>query len=185
VTPPPTTCATAAPTASAERLLALAVIAVGSLLVLSTAGRPRVTLRGATLGDGQADVSGANALALAALAGAAAALLVRGRARNLVGALVACAGVAVAVMNLMARNDSSAFFRYAPLSAGSATVTHLTVWFWLTAVGAVLLAAGGGAVAVRGHRWPSARRDFEPPAGSRPTRRDPWKALDRGEDPTL
>ncbi len=176
---------TCPPTAAAERLAALAVIAVGSLLVLSSASRPRVTLGGTALGSGQADVSGANAVALAALAGAAAALLLRGWARNLVGALVACAGVAVAVMNLLARNDISAFFRYAPLSAGNATATHLTGWFWLTAAGAVLLVAGGAAVAVRGHRWPSARRDFAAPADPRPARQDAWTALDRGEDPTL
>jgi drug/metabolite transporter (DMT)-like permease len=163
-----------------QRLVALATVALGALLVLSSASRPRVTAGGAALEHGQADVSGATALALAALAGAAATLLLRGWARNVVGALIGAAGVVVAAMNLAARDDISTISL-----SGGAPSTALTPWFWLTSAGAMLLVVGGALAAAFAQRWPSARRDYGTPVGPRPTRQDAWSALDRGEDPTL
>jgi hypothetical protein len=165
------------------RLAALGAVAIGALLVLSCAGRPRVTVSGASIGSGQADVPGGTALALAALAGGAAVLLLRGRARNLVGALIGCAGVTVAVLNLRARHDDFSFVAFAPLSPR--VQTQPSAWFWLTAAGAALLVAGGVVVALRGHRWPSSRRAYDAPGTTRRQPPDPWQSLDRGEDPTL
>lgn len=165
------------------RLAAVGAVALGALLVLSSAGRPRVTVSGVSLGGGQADVPGGTALALAALAGAAAVLLVRGWARNLVGALIAGAGVAVTVLNLDARDGDLSVSAVAPL--GPRLETHVSAWFWLTAAGAVLLVAGGVAIALRGHRWPSSRRAYDAPAAARAQQPDAWRSLDRGEDPTL
>jgi Tryptophan-associated transmembrane protein (Trp_oprn_chp) len=176
----PAAAASRAPTPAAERLVALALVAVGSLLVLSSASRPRVSVGGAALEHGQADVPAATALALAALAGAAATLLLRGPARNVVGVLIGAAGLVVAVLNQAARDDVSTV-----TLTGDAPSAAPTPWFWMTAAGAALLVVGGAVMAARAHRWPSSRRDYGTPAGRRPTRADAWSALDRGEDPTV
>ncbi|MDQ1660577.1 MAG: hypothetical protein QOJ68_557, partial [Blastococcus sp.] len=51
-------------------------------------------------------------------------------------------------------------------------------------VGGAFIVIGAGAVAARAARWPVPRKRYDPPATVRPGGRDPWEALDRGEDPT-
>jgi hypothetical protein len=171
---------TPAPRAGVERLVALGMVALGAVLVLSSGSKPRVTVAGATLEHGQADVPGATALALVALAGLGATLLLRGWTRAVVGVLIAAAGLLLGLLNLAARNDVSTV-----VLAPGPSRTALTAWFWLTAAGAVLLVAGGALIAVHSRRWPAPRRDYEAAAGARPARQDAWTAIDRGEDPTL
>ena len=175
---------TRTPTPGALRAGSLAVVVLGAGLVLSSAGRPRVTIDGATLSSGTADVPGGRALALATLAAVGALLLARGWTRRIVGLLVLGAGVTVFVLNLRARDSDVGFSVFAPLAAKATVVTHLSVWFWLTAVGAVLLVVGGALIALLAQRWPSSRRDYDAPA-AQATHRDPWTALDQGEDPTV
>ena len=175
---------TRTPTPGALRVVSLAVVALGAVLVLSSASRPRRAIDGATLTSDTMDVPGGRALALAVLAAVAAVLLVRGWARRVVGLLVLGAGVTVFVLNLQARDGTFAVTLFAPLAAKATIDTRLSVWFWLTAVGAVLLVVGGALIALLGQRWPSSRRDYDTPA-AQATHRDPWTALDQGEDPTV
>jgi hypothetical protein len=172
------------PTPATLRLGSLAVVVLGAVLVLSSASRPRRAIDGATLSSNTMDVPGGRALALAALAAVAAVLLVRGWSRRLVALLVDGTGVTVFVLNLQARDGTFAVTLFGPLAGRDTIDTHLSVWFWLTATGSVLLVAGGALIALLGHRWPSSRRDYDAPA-AQASRADPWTALDRGEDPTL
>jgi len=172
------------PAPGALRLGSLAVVVLGAVLVLGSASQPRVALDGGTVSTGTADVPGGRALALAALAGVAVALLVRGWARSAVGVLVGGVGVTLTVLNLMARDDEVGFTAFVPDAAKATVQNHLSAWFWLTATGAALLVVGGALIAVRGQRWPASRRDYDAPAAPA-TSHDTWTALDRGEDPTL
>ena len=83
-------------------LLALAVTALGAVLVLVTAGQSRRSLAGAQLVGGGAPA--ATALALVALAGLGLLLLLHGRARSLIGVLLVLTGVAVVLVDVYASN---------------------------------------------------------------------------------
>jgi tryptophan-associated transmembrane protein len=160
-------------------LLALLGTAIGAVLVLATAGQPRWTVDGAATSGGGAPA--ATALALVALAGVGLLLLVRGRARTALGLLLLVVGAGVVLVNV--RVGKPAFG--SPLGADQSRGLHRSTWFWLTALGGALVAVGGAVITAYGHRWPSSRREYQatPPTAARP--RDPWTALDRGEDPTL
>lgn len=160
-------------------LAALAVTALGAVLVLATAGQSRWSIGGVALRGGGAPA--ATALALVALAGIGLLLLIGGLARSLVGGLLVLTGVAVVLVD--AHTTALTGFGSSPL--GPAASASRTVWFWLTAVGGVVLAGGGLLVAIWGHRWPRARRDYRARAEPSAVRRDAWSALDRGEDPTV
>ena len=141
--------------------LALGLVVLGAAVVLVGAGRSGGTTPGCPSAPGTPSGTGAaTALALVALAGVGAALLVRRWARTALG--VVLLGVAVATV-----------------SAG------LSPTRWAALVGGVLIGLGALAIAVRAHRWPQPRRRYETPT-RRPagTPRDTWDALDRGEDPT-
>jgi hypothetical protein len=159
--------------------VALAVTALGALLVLATAGQSRWSISGAALRDGGAPA--ATALALVALAGLGLLLLLAGRARSAIGVLLVLTGAAIVLVDIY---SGRGFFAVTS-SSPSPLELHRSVWFWLTAVGGVLLASGGLLVAIWGHRWPGTRRDYRARAEQSPARRDAWTALDRGEDPTV
>jgi hypothetical protein len=160
-------------------VVALAVTALGAAIVLATAGQSRWTIGGAGLRASGAPA--ATALALVALAGLGLLLLVRGRVRSVIGVLLVLTGAAIVLVDVHAR--SGEFFVYAPLSDG--ITPHRSVWFWLTALGGSVLAVGGLLIVIWGHRWPGPRRDYRARAEPTAVRRDPWSALDRGEDPTV
>ena len=159
--------------------VALALTGLGALLVLATAGQSRWSIGGAALRGGGAPA--ATALALVALAGIGLLLLIGGFARSAVGVLLVLSGVAVVLVDV--RTTALTGFGSSPL--GPAAAVQRSVGFWLTAGGGVVLSAGGLIVAIWGHRWPRARRDYRAPAEPIPVRRDAWTALDRGEDPTV
>jgi Tryptophan-associated transmembrane protein (Trp_oprn_chp) len=161
-------------------LVALAVTALGAALVLGTAGQPRRSADRAQLVGGSAPA--ATALALVALAGLGLLLLARGRARSFIGGVLVLTGAAVVLVDIYA--SRSGFFAYSPLAKAQIEL-HRTAWFWLTALGGVVLASGGLLVAIWGHRWPGTRRDYRARAEPSPVRQDAWTALDRGEDPTI
>lgn len=165
------------------KALALLVTAVGAVLVLATAAQPRWTVAGATVSGGGAPA--ASALALVALAGVGLLFLLRGWARSVLGLLLLAAGIAVVLVDVSVGASAAGWFDYAPLGADRPRTMQRSSWFWLTAGGGALVAVGGALVAGYGRRWPSARRDYAAPAGTDVPRRDPWTALDRGEDPTL
>lgn len=161
-------------------LLVLVTTAVGAVLVLATASQPRWAIDHGNISGGGAPA--ATALALVALAGLGLLLLLRGRSRSVVGLLLLVVGVGVVLVNL--RMGSTNFFAYSVLGGDQAPDLHRSVWSWLTVTGGVLVAVGGGVIAVYGHRWPTPRRDYRATPAAAPGR-DPWTALDRGEDPTL
>jgi protein-S-isoprenylcysteine O-methyltransferase Ste14 len=146
---------------------------------LATAGQSRWSIDGAGLRASGAPA--ATALALVALAGLGLLLLVRGRARSVIGGLLVLTGAAIVLVDVHVRPGG--FFVYSPI--GGDLEPHRSVWFWLTAVGGTVLAGGGLLIAIWGHRWPGPRRDYRARAESSAVRRDPWSALDRGEDPTV
>jgi Tryptophan-associated transmembrane protein (Trp_oprn_chp) len=91
----------------------------------------------------------------------------RAAGRRLAGAVVVLAAVATAYVTLTAAG---------PWSGWRATVL----------VGAGLGVVGGGLAAVRGHRWAGMSTRYDAPSTPRsPHESDPWRALDRGDDPTL
>jgi hypothetical protein len=160
-------------------VVALGVTALGAVLVLGTSRQSRWASDATTFSGG--GVPGAGALALVALAGIGLLLLVRGVARSVIGVLLLLCGVAVVLVD--ARSGRGGFLTYAPVS-GDILDAHRSVWFWLTAAGGVVIALGGALTAVRGHRWPTTRRSYQPTPRRAATPADTWSALDRGEDPT-
>jgi hypothetical protein len=152
-------------TARAERAVAFGLVVLGAAVVLLGSGRSSGGTPGVAAATGSGRSDGAAALALVALAGAGAALIVRTGARRLLGValvLVAAAMVGVGV-------DES---RWAPVAGG------------------VMVAVGALVITLRAGRWPAPRDRFDRPAGPAGPAgpadgpRDAWDALDRGEDPT-
>jgi Tryptophan-associated transmembrane protein (Trp_oprn_chp) len=169
-------------TPRAEMTAVLGAIAVGALVSLVVAAQPRVST---AMAGGQvtgADTPVAGALSLVALAGVAAVLLVRNRARRAVGTLLVVVAVGI-VAAYLAPADA---LTYAVFAAGDAPDVGIgrSVWAWLGVAGGVVAALGSLAVTARAGRWPEPRRRFEAPAPARQGSEDPWEALDRGEDPT-
>jgi len=159
----------------------LAAIVSGAVIALVAAGRPRVTTGITGEQVGGADTPVAAALALVALAGAAAVLLVRNRTRRLIGVLLV--GVSVGIFAaFLALPDDVSYTVYAVAEGGSAL--RRSVWVWFGALGAAVTALGALAVALRAGRWPEPRRRFEARAPGSQRKEDPRDALDRGEDPT-
>ena len=160
----------------------LGAIAVGALVALVVATQPRMSTGLAGERVTGADTPVAGALSLVALAGVAAVLLVRTRARRAVGALL----VAVAVGMVAAYLAPADTLTYTVFAAGDATDVDLgrSPWAWLGVAGGVVAALGSLAVTARAGRWPEPRRRFEARAPARRRTEDPWDALDRGEDPT-
>jgi hypothetical protein len=94
-----------------------------------------------------------------------------------------------------------AYGRFAPLAdaatpPGTVASAAATWWPWVAVVGGVAIATGGVVAAARGGRWAAMSQRYEPPGAGLPpapgrtpsTTPDPdaaWRALDRGEDPTL
>ncbi|MEH0820565.1 Trp biosynthesis-associated membrane protein [Micromonospora sp. CPCC 205714] len=144
---------------------------------------PRGSLPSAREGRTGADLlPWLSALALVGLAGGGAVLATRGRARRLLGGLLALLGAAVAAGG-----------GYGLIAAFDGEVSRQ--WPALCLLGGVLAALGGALTAARGQRWPAMGARYERrsggaagadgrPAAERGTR-EAWDALDRGEDPTV
>jgi uncharacterized membrane protein (TIGR02234 family) len=163
---------------------------------------------------GQDLVPVAGALGLAALAGLAAVLATRGRARRLVGGLLAAfgAGAAAAVATHLSAAAVLAAAAGAGGTAGPGSVTggsntspagagagvaglqlagHVTMaglpWRWVVLLGALAIIAAGLLVAWRGPAWPVMSSRYEPPAAQRSRPADTatlWDSLSQGVDPT-
>lgn len=198
-----------------ERGLTALACAAGAGLALLAAGRTWATVEAedaiTPLAQGLtgADLGGAaGALGWAGLAGLAALFAARGRARTVVGALIALFGIGIAYASAAAVRDANVLAaaggRSPLLALGSDPVLDVHLWWAASVAGGVLLAAAGLVTAVRGPRWPgmSARyeraaprgaaarrsgREAAPGTGEEPAEQDAsamWKSLDRGEDPT-
>ena len=134
--------------------------------------------QGAAL-SGELDTPAAAALALVALAGVGALLLVRGWARTVIATVLVLVGVGVVVT--MATIPEYGWFTY----SGDPPAATRSAWAWVGMGAGVLLGVAAAVAVVRAGRWPQPRRGFDAPApGRAPRDANPWDALDRGEDPT-
>lgn len=156
----------------------------------------REPLRGivAVRADGSGVLPVLGPLALLSLAAVAAVLATGGWARWLLGALLLVTAVPpiVAVLRVAdGRWLTGAALAAVELPARSVPIGTTTVLFAgpaLAAGGALLIAAAGVALVVRGHRMPRLGRRYRAPA-SRPNETVPpdgrfWERMDAGEDPT-
>ncbi|MGY1856311.1 Trp biosynthesis-associated membrane protein [Modestobacter sp. SYSU DS0290] len=196
----------------ARRELTFAVLgsALAGGLALSASGQPwaDVTIvREAPLPPVAAVLTGADAAPLVAacglllLAAAVAVVAVRGVGRVVVGLLVAVAGGALtwSAVRAVRGGLSEASTELPGVGPGPGPVTVDVAAGWPAAAGAagVLAVLVGLLVVLRGGSWPGMGRRYERTApGAPPARSDrpatdedrhqaAWKALDRGEDPTV
>jgi len=196
---------------SARRSLAVALLlgVLGASIVLVAVGK--IWMNGeADIGGGASravsatgqQVSGLpGSLALVGMAAFAVVFAVRGARRVAVSALLVLCGAGTVTVALRSLDNPTT------LDAAAATTTALTnaavsgitatAWPLISATGGALLLAAGIIALVRGRAWPgmSDRYDREGAEG-RPGKpkapvldpdrpEDLWKALDRGEDPTV
>ncbi|WP_165977662.1 Trp biosynthesis-associated membrane protein [Nonomuraea diastatica] len=168
---------------------------MGCALVLWAAGQAWVTV----LGDGAAarapsggELSPVLApVALAGLAGVVAVLATKGAGRRAVGALLALcgAGAAAATWAALSGDTVIARLREQNVLSGATGLSWEIAPLWpaVTAVGAVLVMAGGVLAVLRGGRWAGMSARYDRAAGGPSARADDrtlWDALDRGDDPT-
>ncbi len=189
-------------------LIALAECVLGAALVLMAASRPWVRAM-AEQGDlrveletkGSSLAAEVPALGLVGLAGALALVAARGWGRRAVGVLILAAGAGAALGAASnSRVGSSDLQDEAGAALGTEAASVLavehTVWPWLALFGALLVAVAGASAAWRGGTWPSMSARYEKPVSgdTTPTRErtsegdaplEQWRAMDRGEDPTL
>ncbi|ACZ30527.1 hypothetical protein Xcel_1497 [Xylanimonas cellulosilytica DSM 15894] len=179
---------------------AVLLIALGAL-VLATAGPAWVRAQTATALDPAVDVAvtggaaapAVNAAGFVILAAGLALALVGRRARWVVLAVAAAAGVLVAAsaVGVALRPDD-----VAAAGAGAAagvtdltTAAQVTAWPWLSAAVGVLVVAAAVVAGMQSHRWAATssrhERDPQPAApGGTVDSHDAWDALTRGADPT-
>ncbi len=176
------------------------LIAVGSALVLWLAGRTWVTAkvdRQPPFGPLSLGVSGRHidaALTGLAVVGllAAVLILITGRlVRRLLSLLVAGVGGWILLYAIRFLSGSSGYRNRdligdrAGLGAQAQSLARHPAWAAASAVCAVLIVAGAALVLVRSGRWPGGlSRRYAAPAEAAEAG-DPWRQLDRGEDPTI
>lgn len=201
-------------TARKEAAAALLACLLGATLTLFAGSRPwadgqavQGSLRAPLEVSGGSLAPAVPALALAAMAGALAVLASRGVVRVAVGGAVLLCGIGVTTLSVLGLDpDASTLADRAGDALGTASATAEgggTVWPWLAVVGGVLITGAGAAAAWHGRGWPAMSARYEKPVGApadgpaageravaeRTTEGDgaleQWRALDRGEDPTL
>jgi uncharacterized membrane protein (TIGR02234 family) len=198
-----------------ELTAAVLLCALSGGLALSSSSQPwaDVTIvRQAPLPPTSEVLTGSQAAPLVAacglllLAAAVAVIAVRGVGRMAVGLLVAVAGGTLGwsgLRGVTGRLDLDVGDVTGAVGLGQARVTSDPVagWAALALVAGVLAVLAGLLVVLRGRRWPGMGRRYErtgtagrpAPAARRPTRPETdedrhqaaWKALDRGDDPTV
>ena len=185
---------------------AVGLAAAAAGLALLAAGRTwsRLTVSTEGMPAQEVAVTGTDALpwlraaALVALACLGAVLVTRDRWRQVVGALLAVSGAALAVGAAMAGPAVTEARRAgveATLAAGDPSVADVLAraaqpggWRWLLLASGLVLVAVGAAVVVRSRRWPAMGRRYE--HSREHTATDPadpletWQAIDQGRDPT-
>lgn len=191
--------------------LLLEIVGAGGALLLSTrhwqtitTARPRPFATDVLRVSGRTIDSAPTALALVALAGVVAVLATKGLPRRVIGALVAAAGVVLAVRSALAVAAVSAERARSlvadkhPRAAGSELLgQHVAtdpIWGVLSVIGGGLVLAAGLLICLRGARWAAMSARYDAPVATAAPD-DPerarakadarlWSALERGEDPT-
>jgi hypothetical protein len=177
--------------------LGVAVIAAGAVIL--AAGRPwlHVTVaRPAPFGPVIADVSGrkefgaVTGLAVVALLAVLLIAITARTVRKIFGVLLGLAGLACcwyAIRGLATPSASRARDLVGDLatSGESVHVHQVAGWPVLTAVAGLLVMLAGIAVLLRGRAWNDGlSQRYSAPAAAA-TSEDPWRTLDRGDDPTI
>ncbi|GAA3658329.1 hypothetical protein GCM10022224_022100 [Nonomuraea antimicrobica] len=178
----------------------VALTAAGCLLVLVAAGRAWVRVLQGSGAEAVAPTGGQlspvlTPVALAGLAGVVAVLATKGTGRRVIGGLLAVCGAGAGAATWTALDDAgvTGWLREQNVLHGAADLPWeaMPLWPSVSAVGAVLVLAGGIVAVVRGGRWSgmSARYDRgASPSAEAATQvsddRALWDALDRGDDPT-
>lgn len=183
---------------------------LGSALVLFAASRPwayAVAAQGDLRVDlevtGSAVAAVVPALGLVGLAGALALVAARGWLRQAFGVLIAGAGVGAAIGAAMNSRTGSGDLRDEAgaalgTNAASALASGNTQWPWLAFFGSLAVAVAGVTTAWRGATWPAMSSRYDAPGTVESAQRstpertaegdgalEQWRALDRGEDPTV
>lgn len=177
----------------------------GAALMLLAAGRPwiyslavqepvRVSL--AVKGASLAPLVPAGGLVC--LAGSLGLLAARTTLRRVIGGLIALAALGAVVATALQADPGTGELSAragAAVGTASATATEVdhTLWPVVAVLGALLCLAAGVLTAARAGLWPGMSSRYEQPEGVRTERSAPvadssldqWRALDRGEDPTL
>lgn len=190
-----------------RRELGVAVLGclLGAAVVLFAAGRPWVQavavqdpLRVDLSVKGGALAPVVPACALVCLAGSVGLLAARAKLRRVVGLVLLAAGATAAVGAAGGADPGAGeLAERAGAAVGTASATATGVehapWPWVAVLGAVLCTAAGLLTFVRAGAWPGMSARYErpdtalppPPEAKADTALDQWRALDRGEDPTL
>jgi len=178
----------------------LVVAAIGASGILFTSGRVWLRLfaaRPAPFPAITADVTGRSlfaalpGLAVVALLIAVLVAVSGGRARVMLGAMLALSGVACAWYGGRGLGSPVPGRLAELLPRRSATdpvairADQVSGWATVTIVLAVLVVLAGLVVIVRGSHWPGALPTrYDSPADAAKSD-DPWRSMDRGEDPTI
>ena len=167
---------------------ALAAVSAGRAWASATGDAAGVPVTAAVKGSSSAPL--VLALSLVALAAWGVVLVLRGRARRVVavlGALASAGALASTLVALGRLSDDARAAVVARGATGSGLHTHLTAWYVVTLV-AALLTTAAFVVAVRvAGSWPAMGSRYDAPT-SRPqptSEQDLWRAIDEGRDPTL
>ncbi len=179
---------------------------LGSAVVLLAAGRPWVNavavqdpLRVDLSVNGAALSPAVPACALVCLAGSVGLLAARSTVRTVIGVVIAAAGLGSGIAAVLSADPGAgelADRAGEAVGTASATATGVdtTLWPWVAVLGALLCLIAGVLTAMRGAAWPGMSSRYERPdvAQEKPAAEvradsalDQWRALDRGEDPTL
>ncbi|MGH8962123.1 MAG: Trp biosynthesis-associated membrane protein [Jatrophihabitantaceae bacterium] len=188
-------------------LLVLLIGAAGALLISTRNWQSVLTPRPRPFGDDVLHLNGRTvdaaptALALVALAGVIAVIATRGLIRQIIGTVIALAGLLLIWRSLAdlgavsaSRARSLVEDRHSGVEVGAAHISVTSAWAVTSAVCGALVLVAGLLVALRGHRWGVMSAKYEAPSARAPAadaeqaraRADAsmWSALDRGDDPT-
>lgn len=131
-----------------------------------------------------------NGLAIVALLIAVLALVTGGWARRVLGVLLLVGGgwsgwYAVKQLRTKYFSLNELLGDRLSQSSGTPVLTHHPIWAWLTLLCAVLQVLAGVLLVLRAGRWQAGlSAKYEAPVEVAKSG-DPWRSLDRGEDPTI
>lgn len=144
--------------------------------------------------DGADVVPVVAALGLVLLAGAVALAATKNQGRRLAGLVLVGAAVMVGWLTLTAGPAITDALQEQTVGAVGNATPHPdgTLWRWLTLAGAGLSLLAGAAAVAKGPDWPTMGSRYDRPTSARPvseveasTETDVWRAMDKGEDPTV
>lgn len=179
-------------TAATGRAVTYATLAVGTIGAFVAGARPWWL---AVVADGDAPLSGnvssgglSQALGLVTVAGLLLSLTLAARGRQVLGAVLALAGIGMVGVGVARPRPSEQTVQEAIRSFSLAVDAALeaTAWPWVFASAGLLVTAGGALLVALAPRWGSRRSRFErgPVTIDLDDPAAIWKALDAGVDPT-